>query len=84
MTIEQTVEIPANHRITLEVPPEVPAGRAILTFTTAPTADKAAPPLWSLKGIDKGRDTMEAYFERHQAEKSREDENDHRQRSELS
>jgi hypothetical protein len=28
MTIEQTVEIPANHRLTIEVPPEIPAGRA--------------------------------------------------------
>jgi hypothetical protein len=25
MTIEQTVEIPADHRLTIEVPPEVPA-----------------------------------------------------------
>jgi hypothetical protein len=33
MTIEQTVEIPANHRLVIEVPREVPAGRAILTFT---------------------------------------------------
>jgi hypothetical protein len=76
MTIEQTVEIPVDHRLTLEVSREIPAGRAILTFTPAPTADKTVPPLWSLVGIDKGRDTMEAYFERHQAEKSKEDEND--------
>jgi hypothetical protein len=33
MTIEQTVEIPADHRLLIEVPREVPAGRAILTFT---------------------------------------------------
>ena len=34
MTITQTVEIPANNRsITLEVPPQIPAGRVILTFT---------------------------------------------------
>jgi hypothetical protein len=32
MTIEQTVEIPADHRLTIEVPPEVPAGKAILAF----------------------------------------------------
>jgi hypothetical protein len=36
MTIEQTVEIPANHRLTIEVPPEIPAGKAILAFTPAP------------------------------------------------
>ena len=33
MTITQTVEIPANRRITLEVPREVPTGAVILTFT---------------------------------------------------
>jgi len=26
MTIEQTIEIPANRRITLEVPPQIPVG----------------------------------------------------------
>ena len=36
MTIEQTVEIPANHRLTLDVPREIPAGRAVLTFTPVP------------------------------------------------
>ena len=33
MTIEQTVEIPADHRLTLEVPPEIPAGKAVIAFT---------------------------------------------------
>jgi hypothetical protein len=28
MSITQTVEIPDNHRLTIDVPPEVPAGRA--------------------------------------------------------
>jgi hypothetical protein len=35
MTIEQTVEIPADHRLTIEVPLEIPAGRAVLAFTPA-------------------------------------------------
>jgi hypothetical protein len=35
MTITQTVDIPADHRITLEVPREVPPGRTILAFTPA-------------------------------------------------
>jgi hypothetical protein len=40
MTITQTVEIPANNRsITLEVPPQIPAGRVILTFTPAVETD---------------------------------------------
>jgi hypothetical protein len=38
MSITQTVEIPANHRLTIEVPREVPEGRAILTFTPANAA----------------------------------------------
>jgi hypothetical protein len=33
MSITQTVEAPANHLVTLKVPPEVPEGRVMLTFT---------------------------------------------------
>jgi len=33
MSITQTVTISADHRLTIDVPPEVPAGQAILTFT---------------------------------------------------
>ena len=44
MTITQTVEIPADRRITLEVPREIPAGSVILTFTPADsTAPKKTP-----------------------------------------
>ena len=32
MAITQTVEIPVNRRLTIEVPREVPAGPAILVF----------------------------------------------------
>jgi hypothetical protein len=42
MTIEQTVEIPADHRLVIEVPPEIPEGRAILTFTPAPAVPATA------------------------------------------
>jgi hypothetical protein len=35
MSITQTVEIPASHRLIIDVPPEVPAGPVILTFTPA-------------------------------------------------
>jgi len=37
MVIEQTIEIPPNHRLFLDVPPEVPAGKTIITFTTVST-----------------------------------------------
>jgi hypothetical protein len=36
MTITQTVEIPADRRITIEVPREVPTGTTIIAFTPAP------------------------------------------------
>ena len=32
MSITQTVEIPVNHKLTIDVPPEVPAGRAEIRF----------------------------------------------------
>jgi len=38
MVIMQTVEIPISREITLTVPPEVPTGRTILTFTPAPVS----------------------------------------------
>ena len=35
MSITQTVEVPASHRLTIDVPHEVPTGPVILTFTPA-------------------------------------------------
>ena len=35
MTITQTVEIPVSHRLTIDVPREIPTGSVILTFTPA-------------------------------------------------
>jgi hypothetical protein len=32
MSVTQTVEIPASHRLTIDVPPEVPTGRAKIIF----------------------------------------------------
>jgi len=42
MAITQTVEIPANRRITLEVPLEVPTGQVVLTFTPAQSVKPSA------------------------------------------
>jgi len=39
MSITQTVEIPASHRLTIDVPPEIPAGPVILTFTPMTETD---------------------------------------------
>jgi hypothetical protein len=33
MTVTQTVEVPASHRLTIDVPREIPAGPVVLTFT---------------------------------------------------
>jgi hypothetical protein len=41
MTIEQTVEIPADHRLVIEVPQEIPAGRAVIAFTPVETREKS-------------------------------------------
>ena len=35
MTMTQTVNIPADHRLTIDVPREIPPGQVILTFTPA-------------------------------------------------
>ncbi|MDR2662344.1 MAG: hypothetical protein LBC31_05035 [Treponema sp.] len=42
MTLTQTVDIPASRRITLDIPPEFPEGKTILTFTPAPAVLPAA------------------------------------------
>jgi hypothetical protein len=33
MTIQQIIDIPDSHRLTIDVPREIPAGRAVLSFT---------------------------------------------------
>ena len=40
MTIEQTVDVPDSHRLVLDVPRDIPAGKTILTFTLKPIHDK--------------------------------------------
>jgi hypothetical protein len=74
MTIEQTVDIPADRRVRLdfEVPAGIPVGKAQISLT--PLAETPGTPisLLSLRGSCKGLDTMEAYFERKRAEKRRE------------
>ena len=41
MTITQTIEVPANRRITLDVPPQIPVGQVILTFTPKTASSQA-------------------------------------------
>jgi hypothetical protein len=42
MTVTKTVDIPESHRLVIDVPREVPAGRSVITFTPAP---EDAPPI---------------------------------------
>jgi len=42
MSITQTVEVPADRRLTIEVPCEVPMGPVILSFTPAKSKTKTA------------------------------------------
>jgi len=39
MTFKITVEIPADHRLTIDVPPEVPAGPAKIIYTPITETD---------------------------------------------
>ena len=74
--MEQTIEVPASRRIFLDLPPELPTGKAKIEFTVTPESVSQKEPAKSLKslfGIDKGLDTMDAYFARKRAEKAHED-----------
>jgi len=35
MAVEQIIDVPANRRVTLEIPKAIPEGKVILTFTPA-------------------------------------------------
>jgi len=75
MTIEQTINVPASRRIFLDLPSDLPTGKAKIELTIIPEysqAGKSVRPLKSLLGIDKNLDTMDAYFARKRAEKEKE------------
>ena len=42
MTITQTVDIPVNRRLTIDVPPQIPVGKTILAFTPVTLEANAA------------------------------------------
>jgi hypothetical protein len=68
MSITQTVEVPANHRLTIDVPREVPTGPVVLIFkpiteTGIETGEQASTDeaLASARGIlEKHRGAFEA------------------------
>ena len=63
MAITQTVEIPANRWITLEVPREVPTGSVVLTFTPKEVPATDGQPKERLFGCAKGKYHMADDFD---------------------
>gem|GEM_PF-7131121 len=70
MIVTQTVEIPMDRRLTIDMPLEVPMGKAQVEVKVIPFAKKEALPLLALRGSCKGLDTMDAYFARKRANKA--------------
>ena len=50
MNVTQTVEIPVNRRLTINVPREVPAGKTILTFKPIDNTDAGVVSIKTLRG----------------------------------
>jgi len=48
MNVIQTVEVPANHRLTVDVPHEIPAGKTILIYK--PVVETRLPSIKALRG----------------------------------
>ena len=67
MSITQTIEVPANRRITLDVPPQIPIGQVILTFTpktaSCQTATAQDPKKERVRGCAKGQFWMADDFD---------------------
>jgi hypothetical protein len=59
MSITQTVEIPNNRRITLEIPPQITTKTVTLTFTLNETEQKKVP----VFGCSKGKYRMAEDFD---------------------
>ena len=59
MSVTQTVEIPANRRLIIDVPYEVPAGKTILTFTPV-TADPLMSAEQEIELINRNADRLNA------------------------
>jgi hypothetical protein len=69
MTLQQTVEIPANHRLLIDVPEEIPTGTATFRLEwiktpVKPKKDLAEEAIDALCGLYAGVDTLDAYMER--------------------
>ena len=79
MTIEQTITIPANHRIFIELPPELPVGKAKITVTpqAEDPATHAYEAIKNLRGLAKRMGsgfTVERFIEERREDLRREEE----------
>ena len=64
MTITQTVEIPANHRLVIDVPSEIPAGKITIAFTPASAKKKPRmPEAEEIEHINRNADRLNAEAE---------------------
>jgi len=63
MAITQTVEVPADRRIILEVPHDVPTGSVILTFTPREVPVAVEQPKERVFGYAKGKYRMADDFD---------------------
>jgi hypothetical protein len=86
MTIEQTVDIPADRRLYIDVPPYIPEGKATITFSIVPAnsnrASQRAKTWRSFRGIFKGSGgTVADFLERMRADRELEDEIDKRRQA---
>jgi len=73
MTITQTVEVPADRRLTIDVPREVPAGPVVLAFTPAqvsmpnrdPRTVEEALQMAKAQAAAPGREPISRHFGKH-------------------
>jgi hypothetical protein len=80
-TIEQTVEIPADHRLYIDIPPYIPEGKATITLSIDPVnrdgVSKNSGAWRSFRGIFKGSGgTVADFLKRMRADRELEDEID--------
>ena len=74
MVVEQIIDVPANRKIILDLPPDLPVGKVRISVFPVPMENsKTGIALLSMRGSCKGFDTMEKYFARKRAEKENED-----------
>ncbi|MCL2808601.1 MAG: hypothetical protein FWD24_00905 [Treponema sp.] len=74
MTITQTVEILADRKLSIEIPRQIPIGKAQVQINVIPFIKKEEKPnevipLLALRGSCKNIDTMDAYFSRKRTNK---------------